>query len=156
MRCNVPVYIYRPSLAPRPSLCIPFQSPGWVGKGCCGSSGVGGEGMLRSGAGGEGCGVGGVGNIAFCIFEGSPDSDRTKLKTLQSWSMPFGNLKAHMTIKANELPHYQAFLEEIEHYQRQQSKFANILMEYLVDCDRVDQVSVGVFVCATFMFSNTP
>ena len=28
--------------------------------------------------------------------------------------MPFGNLKAHMTIKANELPHYQAFLKDIE------------------------------------------
>ena len=112
--------------------------------------------MLRSGAGGEGCGVGGVGNIAFCIFEGSPDSDRTKLKTLQSWSMPFGNLKAHMTIKTREFPHYQAFLEDIEQNQRQQSKFANIVVEYLVDCDRVDKVSVGVFVCATFMFSNTP
>ena len=135
MRCNVPVHIYRPSLAPRPSLCIPFQSPGWVGKGCCG--------------------VGGVRNIAFCIIQGRPESDRTKLKHLQSWDMPYCHLKAHMSVKVNDSPQYQAFLDEIETHVIQKDNFTENVFAFLCDCDTVDQVSVGFFVCATFIFSTT-
>ena len=107
-------------------------------------------------SGGEGCcGVGGVRNIAFCIIQGRPESDRTKLKHLQSWDMPYCHLKAHMSVKVNDSPQYQAFLDEIETHVIQKDNFTENVFAFLCDCDTVDQVSVGFIVCATFIFSTT-
>ena len=67
-------------------------------------------------------------------------SDRTELRRVQNWSIPFGHLKAHMTIKTQAEPAFGSFLVEIERLMAEQERFTTCSQSYIVECEMMDKV----------------
>jgi len=68
--------------------------------------------------------------------------DRSEVKKVQAWQIPFANVRAHMHVKASTDPNYKTFLDEMTHAMQVAADFVTTSVAKTVECNALDSVQV--------------
>ena len=70
---------------------------------------------------------------------------RKEANKIANWRSPFAHLNAHMSMKAQDVPSYQVFLDELTHQQNEQDAFGQKVMTFVAKCESLDKVEEAFF-----------
>ena len=70
---------------------------------------------------------------------------RKEANKIANWRSPFAHLNAHMSMKAQDVPSYQVFLDELTHQQKEQDAFGHQVMTFVAKCESLDKVQEAFF-----------